>query len=84
MQWVIFAALLIYLIVTFISQQTLLNNTRARYHNAQARLHSEEAINLALQREYAAIGTEEFYIQIARDVLGFVHPNEIVFQESRR
>ena len=84
LQWIVFTALLIYLLATFISQQTLLNNTRARYYNAQSRLVSEESLNRILQEEYESIGTPEFHIRIAREILGFVHPDEIVFHESRR
>ena len=82
-QWVVFSLLLVYLIVTIVSQQALIDEKNSEYNKAVAKLDEETQINLELQKEYASIGTDEYYEKIAREIFGYVYPGEKVFYESK-
>lgn len=82
-QALVFAALLGYLVLALISQQSMLNEKKAQHAQAEAKLEAAKAENIELQKEYASIGTDEFYEKVAREVFGYVKPGEKIFYESK-
>jgi len=82
-QWSIFLILLIYLMITFISQQSVLEGAKDQYNESIKQLNENERINIELQAEYASINTDEFYEKIAREILKYISPDEKVFYESQ-
>lgn len=81
-QTLVFVALLGYLVFALISQQSMLNEKKAQNAQAQAKLDAAKQENIELQKEYASIGTDEFYEKVAREVFGYVKPGEKIFYES--
>ena len=73
-QALVFTALIGYLLYALISQQTLLNEKKEQYAQAEEKLAAAKAENIELQKEYASIGTDEFYEKVAREVFGYVKP----------
>ena len=82
-QALVFTALIGYLLYALISQQTLLNEKKEQYAQAEEKLAAAKAENIELQKEYASIGTDEFYEKVAREVFGYVKPGEKIFYESK-
>ncbi len=82
-QSAVFVAILIYLLGTLYTQQDLLEKTTEEYNQAAASLELEKEKNLELQQDFAALGTDEFYEKVAREVFGYVRAGEKVFYESK-
>ena len=82
-QALFFTALIGYLLYALISQQTLLNEKKEQYAQAEEKFAAAKAENIELQKEYASIGTDEFYEKVAREVFGYVKPGEKIFYESK-
>ena len=82
-QWSVFLALLVYLLITLVNQNVLFDKTTYEYNQALARLDAEKLKNNELKEEYHSIGTDAFYEKVARDVFGYIYPNEKVFYESK-
>ena len=55
-------------------------NTRADLNDVQARIAEEEAIIEALQIQLAFFDSDVYIEQLARDRLGMIYPNQIVFR----
>lgn len=83
LQWSVFIVLLCYLLVTLYNQQDMLNKSKTQYQQAISKLESEKQTNLELEKEFASIGTDEFYEKVAREVFGYVKPGERIFHESK-
>ena len=81
-QWAVFLFLLTYLLITLYNQRSLLSDARIENNNAEARLYNVTRENLSLQQTYASIGSREFVERVAREVFGFVHPEELIFIEA--
>lgn len=82
-QGFIFTALLGYLVFALISQQSMLNEKKEQQAQAEAKLEAAKTEYVELQKEYASIGTDEFYEKVAREVFGYVKPGEKIFYESK-
>lgn len=82
-QVLVFVAVLGYFIFTFFLLQPKVNETKEQYNQALERLEAAKQENAELQKEYASIGTDEFYEKVAREVFGYVKPGEKIFYESK-
>ena len=82
-QWLVFAAVLAYLVITLIGQQSMLESSTQQYDKSVAKLEEVRKENLSLQKDYASIGSDEFCEKIAREVFGYVYPEEKIFYESK-
>lgn len=82
-QVLVFVAILGYFLFAFFLLQPKVNETNEQYQQALERLEAAKAENAELQKEYASIGTDEFYEKVAREVFGYVKPGEKIFYESK-
>ncbi len=79
LQNLVFIALAVYLTVLLIGQQDTLTRNMEQYHELQQKIAAEELRKEELLREESMVGTDEYIEKKAREELGYVKNNEIVF-----
>ena len=75
-------AVVFYLGYTFISQQVQINALNKDISELDTKISEEENRNLELVKKKKEIDTPEYIEKIAREELGLVAPDEIVFMEA--
>jgi cell division protein FtsB len=76
---IIFIGIIVNLIVILLSQQSILDRNMKNYHDMQEQIQAETEYNDKLKEEQEMIGTYEYIERKAREKLGYVKKDEIVF-----
>ncbi|MCL2356420.1 MAG: septum formation initiator family protein [Defluviitaleaceae bacterium] len=80
--YIFWATILILLFALFITQMENYNELRAEYTRLNAEIERERAENLRLTEHIDSLDSDAYVERFARDVLGMVRPNEIVFRNT--
>ena len=78
-QNIVFLAIAVYLVFLLISQQSTLDENIRRNREIKAELTASEQELRELEREEAESDTEEYIEKRAREELGYVYDDEIVY-----
>ncbi len=78
-QNVIFIALAVYLMILLFNQQGTLSNKMERNQELKEQIASAEAQLVELREEEKLLDTDAYIEQKAREILGYVKSNEIVY-----
>ncbi len=83
-KWVLFAAVVIYCGITILTQQVKINEQKAMTEELSAREQELEERIETLESELAYMDTDEYVERTARDRLGMVKEDEIIFREEEK
>ena len=75
-------AVMIYAIVTVVTLQPQISDSRQQAAALQADVASAQQANLALEQDIANVGTDEAVMKIARERLNLVEDGEMIFIDS--
>ena len=75
-------AVMIYAIVTVVTLQPQISDSRQQAATLQADVASAQQANLALEQDIANVGTDEAVMKIARERLNLVEYGEMIFIDS--
>ncbi len=78
----IFLAILVYAVVTILNQSQVIKEQKERQAELVRQMESLEAEINALENELEYIGSDEYIEQMARERLGWVKEDEIIFTEA--
>ena len=78
----IFLAILVYAVVTILNQSQVIKEQKERQAELVRQMESLEAEINALENELEYIGSDEYIEQMARERLGWVEEDEIIFTEA--
>ena len=73
---------MIYAIVTVVTLQPQISDSRQQAAALQADVASAQQANLALEQDIANVGTDEAVMKIARERLNLVEDGEMIFIDS--
>lgn len=76
---ILFFGIVINLIVILCTQQTILDRNMKNYYKLQEQIEAEIELSEKLQEEQSIVGTPEYIERKAREKLGYVKKDEIVF-----
>ena len=76
---IIFVGIIVNLIVILLSQQSILDRNMRNYYDLQEKVQAEIEYNEKLKEEQDMVGTYEYIERKAREKLGYVKKDEIVF-----
>ena len=79
---IIFIAILIYAIITFIKQQKILNTYDAQEESLQAQIAEASEYQKKLNEEKENVNSSEYIEAIAREKLDMYLPNERVYVDN--
>ena len=81
-KWVIFAAVVIYCGITILSQQSTINEHKQTLLDLETQKQELSKRIDALEEEISYMGTDEYVERTARDRLGMVKEDEIIFKDT--
>lgn len=81
-KWVIFAAIAVYAIIMIVVQQIQIKEQKALLGELESKKQELSERIEHLESEFAYMTTDEYIERTARDRLGMVKENEIVFQQA--
>lgn len=84
LSYFILALFFVYFVAIFINQQKLFNAGQRELKMLQTKLEEEMAENIRLRRDLEIIGTDEYIERVAREKLGMVKRDELVFEDINK
>ncbi len=78
----IFLAMLVYAVVVILNQSQVIKEQKERQAELTREMESLEAEINSLENELEYIGSDEYIEQMARERLGWVKEDEIIFTEA--
>ena len=81
---VVFVVVLVYVIITFIKQQKILNSYKVQSIDLQAQIEEEKKYQDELMAKKANVNSSEYIEAIAREKLDMYLPNERVYIDSEK
>lgn len=82
--YLVLAICSIYFVATLINQQKLFNAGQRELKMLEEKLEEERTENKRLRRDLEIIGTDEYIERIAREKLGMVKRDELVFEDINK
>lgn len=76
-------AFIVYFLYAIISQQPRLDDLSAQLNKLQKEMEEEEIIKKELEYHLSIIDTDEYIEYVARERLGYVKANDLVFISSK-
>ncbi len=80
---ILFFGIIINLVVILYNQQSVLDRNMNTYNKLKEQIVEENEYYEKLQNEQSIVGTDEYIERKAREELGYVKKNEIVFINER-
>ena len=81
-KWLLFSAVVIYCVITMISQQTEINEQKKTLESLAGIEEELQGQIENLQNEVDYMGTDEYIERVARNKLGMIKKEETVFKEE--
>ena len=79
---IVFALVAVYGVIVLLSQQSRIDEVTRRNEELEAELAAAEAVTAELEAEKEHAGSDEYSEDAARDKLGWVKEDEIVFKDG--
>lgn len=76
--------IMIFAIVTIVAMQPRINALKEESRCLDAQIRELQQTNLELEADLAAVGSDDWVRQVARDRLNMVEDDEVVFIDSRK
>ena len=82
LKWIISCAVTVYVAVMLIQKQEQMRDQAAQMAAIRDQMAQAQATNEQLERDIAFAKTDEYIENAARDKLGWVRENEVIFMED--